>query len=89
MDFTWNAGVALWFAAREHPDKDGAVIVLDIGQSHSNRVSTREVNTEADLRTILSLETRLKADFPYEADTQLPIESSLLTEPHWYWTLRG
>lgn len=89
MDFTWNAGVALWFAAREHPDKDGAVIVLDVGHSHSHRISTRELDTATDLRTILSVETRLKADFPYETDAQWPMESSLLTEHHWYWTPEG
>lgn len=89
MDFTWNAGVALWFAAREYPDKDGAVIVLDVGHSYSHRISTRELDTATDLRTILSVETRPKADFPYETDAQWPIESSLLTEHHWYWTPEG
>lgn len=84
MDFTWNAGVALWFAAREHPDKDGAVIVLDVGHSYSHRISTRELDTATDLRTILSVETRLKADFPYETDAQRP-----MTEHHWYWTPEG
>lgn len=38
---------------------------------------------------LLSVETRLKADFPYETDAQWPIESSLLTEHHWYWTPEG
>lgn len=89
MDFTWNAGVALWFAAREHPDKDGAVIVLDVGHSYSHRISTRELDTATDLRTILSVETRLEADFPYETDAQWPIEASPLTEHHWYWTPEG
>ena len=32
LDFTENALVALWFACDEKPEKDGAVVILDIGK---------------------------------------------------------
>ena len=90
MDFTWNAGVALWFAAREHPDKDGAVIILDVGHSDIySRISTRELNAEADLSKVLALGTRSNAKLRYEDVTPWHTESSRLTENRWYWTPEG
>ncbi len=77
VDFTRNAAIALWFACREEPEKDGLVFSITMGGGLCGEIDSYEKSRESINEILSSSDCRLVAWAPSHLYERMRMQQSL------------